>query len=100
MIMSFGKFVSVAALAVAMSLGPSGTMAASVSERICESDSGSWDQSSKTCEYPVEETKPGNNQGNATWESQETDTAHGNLKNPKSTEEVICDGPGGSEAKC
>src|SRR5687767_8019156 len=85
--MLYGRMIPVAALAVAMALGTGGgAIAASVSENICTDGDGTWDKSSKTCTYPVVETKPGNNQGNATWETQETETAHGNLKNPKSTE--------------
>jgi hypothetical protein len=98
--MPFGKLISVAALAVAMSLGTSGTMAASVSENICSDGDGSWEKSSKTCTYPTVETKPGNNQGNATWEEESSDTAHGNLKNDKSTSEESCEGPGKSASKC
>lgn len=81
-------------------LGTSGAMAASVSENICTDGGGTWDKSTKTCTYPTVETKPGNNQGNATWETESSDTAHGNLKNPKSTSETNCEGPGGSTSKC
>ena len=99
--MPYARIISVTALAVAMAFGPSaGAIAASISDNICTEGGGLWDKGSKTCTYPVEETSPGNNQGNATWESQETDTAHGNLKNPKSTEETSCEGPGNSTSKC
>ena len=84
----------------ALVLGPSGAMAASVSQNICEGDGGTWDKSTKTCTYPVVETKPGNNQGNANWETEESDTAHGNLKNPKSTNDSSCEGPGNSTSQC
>jgi hypothetical protein len=98
--MLYGRIISAAAIAATLAFAPGGTLAASVSQNICEGDSGEWDKSSKTCNYPVVETKPGNNQGNATWETEESDTAHGNLKNPKSTNTEVCEGPGGSEAHC
>lgn len=84
----------------ALALGTSGAMAASVSENICTSDGGAWDKGTKTCTYPVVETKPGNNQGNATWETESSDTAHGNLKNAQSTSDSSCEGPGGSTSQC
>ncbi|MCL5776899.1 hypothetical protein M1105_07865 [Limibaculum sp. FT325] len=75
-------------------------LAASESQRICEAGDGTRDKSTKTCAYPVVETKPGNNNGNATWEEETTDTAHGTLKNAQSTSDTSCEGPGGSTSKC
>jgi hypothetical protein len=83
----------------ALALGSGSAVAASVSERICGDMDGIWDKSTKTC-ITVVETKPGNNQGNATWEEETTDTAHGNLKNAQSTSDSSCEGPGSSTSKC
>jgi len=93
--------IAAALMGGALLVAPGGAMAASESQRICENDlGGTWDKSTKTCVLPVEETKPGNNNGNATWETEETDTAHGTLKNAQSTSEETCTGPGGSTSKC
>lgn len=83
----------------ALLLAAGGASAASVSERICDEMGGVWDKATKTC-VTVEEERPGNNNGNAVWETEQTDTAHGNLKNPKSTSESSCDGPGNSTSHC
>jgi hypothetical protein len=99
--MAYGKIISAAALALAMALSTGGgAVAASISENICTDGGGDWEKSSKTCTYPTVETKPGNNKGNATWEEESSDTAHGNLKNPKSTSDSSCEGPGNSKSKC
>ena len=99
--MPIGKILSAAALAAALAFAPTGgAVGASISENICSDGGGSWDKSSKTCTYPTVETKPGNNQGNATWEEESSDTAHGNLKNSKSTSDSSCEGPGNSKSKC
>jgi hypothetical protein len=99
--MLYKSIISAAALAVALAFAPTGSAtAASISENICTDGGGSWEKSSKTCDYPTVETKPGNNQGNATWEEESSDTAHGNLKNDKSTSDSSCEGPGNSASKC
>jgi hypothetical protein len=99
--MPYGRIISVAALALAMAFSAGGGVtAASVSERICEEEQGgTWDKEEKTC-TTTETTSPGNNKGKAKWETEETDTAHGNLKNPKSTSDTSCEGPGNSTSKC
>jgi hypothetical protein len=81
-------------------LGAGGAQAESVSEKMCVADSGTWDKSTKTCTYPTVETKPGNNKGNAVWETETETEAHGNLKNDKSETTTECEGPGGSTSKC
>jgi hypothetical protein len=100
--------VPFSSLAVAIALmaggtivfGAGGASADSISERICIEGEGTWDKTTKTCFYPVEETRPGDNKGNASWETEESDTAHGNLKNDKSTHDESCEGPGDSESHC
>ena len=100
------RHVVILAAAVAATMGgallvtSSVAVAASESERICDGLGGDWDKATKTCVLPPVETKPGKNQGNATWETQQTDTAHGTLKNAKSTSESSCEGPGNSTSKC
>jgi hypothetical protein len=87
-------------MGAAIALAPTAGNAASVSERICSDNDGTWDKSTKTCHYETVETKPGDNKGKASWETESSDTAHGNLKNPKSTHDESCEGPGGSTSKC